>query len=842
MRAERKMKESQKKDKPYRKIFEFSPQVIAFIDSKGNVLEVNKRVYDWLGYQPKEVVGKNFLQLPFLSEESKFTVKRKLAQVFRADNIPPYEVEFDTKAGEGRTGRIFNIPIRDKRGDRTEIMVMAFDITERKKAEQALRESEELFRSIVENSHAGIMIVDDSYRLTYINDKGCRITGYLQKEIIGQDFRKFLDEESRKLVMDRYVRRQRGEKVPSRYEFNVVRKDGEKRRVEISSTVIKDKSGRIQTVAQILDITERKQAEEALKESIRDYQGLFEHAHDAILVFAPEKEVILDVNPSACELYGFSREEFIGMSLESLSENIAQGKRRLKKTLKKGALHNFETIHYRRDGSEILLEINAAVVNYKGQKAVLSVHRDITKHKKAEERLRMEKAYLDRLFESAQEGIVMSDPAGKVMRVNSEFTRIFGYKREEVLGRNVDELVVPRRYLKNGVSITNKVAAGENVNFEAVRQRKDGKLMDVSVLASPIVADGEVVAIYAIYRDITERKRAEEKLRVSEEKYRNLVELSPDAILFLDMKGTITACNTFMTKATGYSKEEIVGKHLTELELLPDEDTPKYMELIYTASKGEVPKPFEVTWYHKDGTAYLSEIRIGFIKEEGENIGVQIVARDITERKQAEEKIKSALNEREVMLREIHHRVKNNMQIISSLLRLQSRQIKSKKTLGLFNVGQNRIRSMALIHESLYQSSDLAKINFSDYIKRLTTHLLSTYRVGMERIRLKLDVRDVWLDINRAIPCGLIINELVSNSLRHAFPGDQRGDVQVIMNANKQGKYSLVVNDTGVGFPEDVDFQQTETLGMQLVIDLVSQLGGTIKLKREKGTKFRIVF
>lgn len=836
------MKESQKKDKPYRKIFDFSPQVIGIIDIKGNVLDVNKRVYDWLCYQPKEVVGKNFLQLPFLSEESKIKLKEKLAHAVRGDNISPYEIEFVTQAGERRVGRIFSIPIRDKRGNLIEIMVMAFDITERKKAEQALRESEELFRSIVENSHAGIMIVDDSSRFTYINDQLCRIIGYPRKEIIGQDFRKFLDEESRKFVMDRYVRRQRGEKVPSRYVFNVVRKEGEKRRVEISSTVIKDKSGRIQTVAQILDITERKQAEEALKESIKDYQGLFENAHDAILVFTPEKEIILDVNPSACELYGFSREEFIGMSLESLSENIAQGKRRLKKTLKRGALHNFETIHYRRDGSEILLEINAAVVNYKGQKAVLSVHRDITKRKKAEERLRMEKAYLDRLFESAQEGIVMSDPAGKVMRVNSEFTQLFGYKREEVLRRNVDELVVPRRYLKNGVSITNKVAAGENVRFEAVRQRKDGKLMDVSVLASPIVADGKVVAIYAIYRDITERKRAEEKLRVSEEKYRNLVELSPDAILFLDMKGTITSCNTFMTKATGYSKEEIVGKHLTELELLPDEDTPKYMKLIYAASKGEVPEPFEVTWYHKDGTAYLSEIRIGFIKEEGKNIGVQVVARDITERKQAEEKIISALNEREVMLREIHHRVKNNMQIISSLLRLQSRQIKSKKTLALFDVGQNRIRSMALIHESLYQSSDLAKINFSDYIKRLTTHLLSTYRVGMERIRMKLDVRDVCLDINRAIPCGLIINELVSNSLRHAFPSDQKGDVQVIMNANKQGKYSLVVNDTGVGFPEDVDFQQTETLGMQLVIDLVSQLGGIIKLKREKGTKFRIVF
>ena len=713
--VERKMKEFQKKNMQYRKIFEFSPQAIGIIDMKGNVLEVNRRLCGWLGYQPEEVIGKNFLQLPFLSEESKITVKGKLARVFRADNIPPYDVEFVTKAGERRAGRIFTSPVKDEKGNLMEILFLAFDITEQRKAEQALRESEELFRSIVENSHAGILIVDDSYHFLYVNDELCRILGYPQEEIVGQDFRRFLDEESRKLVADRYMKRQRGEKIPSRYEFNVIRKDGEKRRVEISSTVVKDKSGQLRSVAQILDITERRQAEEALKESIKDYRGLFENAHDAIFVFTPEKEIILNVNPRACELYGFSREEFIGMSLESISKNVTQGKERIKKTLENGVYHNFETVHYRKDGSEILLDVNAAVVNYKGQKAILSAHRDITKRKKAEERLQVEKAYLDRLFESAQEGIVMSDREGRVMRVNNEFMRLFGYKREEVLGRNIDELVMPSKYLNNGISITNKVVAGENVDFEAVRQQKDGKLIDVSVLASPIIADGEVVAIFAIYRDITERKRAEEKLR-------------------------------------------------------------------------------------------------------------------------------SALKEREVMLREIHHRVKNNMQIISSLLRLQSRQIRNKKILDLFNVGQNRIRSMALIHESLYQSSDMAKINFSDYINRLTTHLLSTYRVDMERIRMKVDVRDIYLDINRAIPCGLVINELVSNSLRHAFPESKKGDVKVIMKANKQDKYSLVVKDTGVGFPEDVDFRQTESLGMQLVIDLISQLRGTIRLKRDKGTEFRVVF
>jgi PAS domain S-box-containing protein len=465
----------------------------------------------------------------------------------------------------------------------------------------------------------------------------------------------------------------------------------------------------------MLDITEQKQAEEALRQSEKDYRGLFENAHDAIFVFTPDKEFILDVNPRACEMYGFKRDEFIGMSLEDISKDVPLGKKRIKKTLKKGSFHSFETIHYKKDGSQIFLEINAAVVDYKGQQAILSINRDITDRKRAEEKLRLEKAHLDQLFESAQEGIVMSDKEGKILSVNSEFTRLFGYSREELLGRNVDEQVMPRKEFHKGHSITKKVADGENVNFEAIRQRKDGRLIHVSALASPIVLDGEVVAIYAIYRDITERKLSEEK-------------------------------------------------------------------------------------------------------------------------------IKAALRERGVMLREIHHRVKNNMQIISSLLRLQSRQIKNKRILDIFNVGQNRIRSMALIHESLYQSKDLSRINFADYIKRLTTHLFSMYRFGAERVQLKVDVGEVFLDINRAIPCGLIVNELVSNSLKHAFPNGQEGKIVVKMNGNSQGKISLIVKDSGIGFPEDLDFKKTETLGMQLVTDLVAQIDGKIKLMKTQGTEFRVVF
>ncbi len=214
---------------------------------------------------------------------------------------------------------------------------------------------------------------------------------------------------------------------------------------------------------------------------------------------------------------------------------------------------------------------------------------------------------------------------------------------------------------------------------------------------------------------------------------------------------------------------------------------------------------------------------------------------EIAERKKAEEQLRKSIEEKEVMLREIYDRVKNNMQIVSSLLRLQSNNIKSEKLLEMFKVAHNRIKSMALVHEGLYRSKDLARIDFSDYAKKLTTHLFSVYSPVSGNIGLKLEVEEIYFDINTAIPCGLIINELVTNSLKHAFPEGEPGEICVKIDDNLD-KYTVIVKDSGKGFPGDVDFLIAETLGMQLVTDLVKQLNGTIRLDRRNGTKFKITF
>lgn len=210
-------------------------------------------------------------------------------------------------------------------------------------------------------------------------------------------------------------------------------------------------------------------------------------------------------------------------------------------------------------------------------------------------------------------------------------------------------------------------------------------------------------------------------------------------------------------------------------------------------------------------------------------------------RKQAEEQLKASLQEKEVLLKEIHHRVKNNLQIISSLLNLQADYLKDKKALDVFMNSQRRIESMALIHEKLYQSLDLARINFADYVQDLVSSLFSAYVVNPETINLRLNIESIYLSVDIAIPCGLIINELVLNSLKHAFTRGGLGEIYIkISLANN--KINLIIGDDGVGLPLDFDFETTESLGLQIVNTLTSQLAGRVEFCSNNGVEFQFSF
>jgi PAS domain S-box-containing protein len=295
-------------------------------------------------------------------------------------------------------------------------------------------------------------------------------------------------------------------------------------------------------------------------------------------------------------------------------------------------------------------------------------------------------------------------------------------------------------------------------------------------------------------------------------------------------------------RVSGYKPSEIEGKKLYEIEALSSDFWEEAVEDIQRILKGERIDSATYEFISKDGRTIVAEVSGSPLIRDGKVVAILSVARDITERQQAEEKIRASLKEKEVLLKEIHHRVKNNLQIISSLLNLQSGYSKDRGTMGMFTDSQNRIRSMALVHEQLYQSEDLAKIDFTKYMENLVSQLFRSYGVNTALIKYQLTSENIVLNLENAIPCGLIINELVSNSLKHAFPESRGGVINVDIRQNDDSKYALIVSDDGVGMPDKLDIRNTKTLGLQVVNTLVEQLEGAIELTDGKGTTFKIVF
>jgi PAS domain S-box-containing protein len=319
-----------------------------------------------------------------------------------------------------------------------------------------------------------------------------------------------------------------------------------------------------------------------------------------------------------------------------------------------------------------------------------------------------------------------------------------------------------------------------------------------------------------------------------------LMENTTDSIWSTDIEGNLLTFNSKFQKL--YKK--YYGVELAEGIRLYDHIPADEIKLWETVNNRILRKErfsFEKV-YESPGTSIYVEISVNpIISEDGSVMGASFFSRDITERKKTENSLRVTLEEKKMLLKEIHHRVKNNLMIISNLLYLQSSYIKDKESQDIFKESQNRARSMALIHERLYHSADLKRMDFGDYIRSLSTELLHTYEVDPGLIKLKINVEDIFLDINTAIPLGLIVNELVTNSLKHAFPEGNSGEINVDFHPIDD-YYEFTVKDNGVGFPEDIDYQNTESLGLQIVTSLTDQIDGEITLDRNNGTKFKITF
>jgi len=453
------------------------------------------------------------------------------------------------------------------------------------------------------------------------------------------------------------------------------------------------------------------------------------------------------------------------------------------------------------------------------------------------------------IVENSNDAIVVVQD-GKLKFANTKTVELTGYPQKELKDMSFLEMVHPED--RDMVAESYKSEDFTNIfSFRALR--KSGESLWVESNAVKTTWEKRQATLNII-RNVTVRKQAEDALKASQDYTRNIIDSSLDMIIAVDMNRRIVEFNKAADRTFGYRREDIAGTMVDILYADPNEGLEVHKIAV---DNGQCTR--EILNRRKNGEVFHSFLSASTLLDKHGNVqGVMGVSRDITEQKQAQDKLTASLKEKEILLKEVHHRVKNNMQVISSLLNLQSQHITDKDSRAMFQESQNRVRSMALIHEKLYQSDDMAHIDIAEYIHSLTHQLITTYRTKASRVSMNIAVTDIFLTITTAIPCGLIINELVTNALKHAFPHQQEGTITVSMTPSDTDSLILTVSDTGIGFPEAIDFRNTTTLGMQLVTSLVEQLEGTITLETcppslpdirqtggrrgEKGTTFTITF
>jgi PAS domain S-box-containing protein len=607
-------------------------------------------------------------------------------------------------------------------------------------------------------------------------------------------------------------------------------------------------------------IAELEKVEENLRGSEEKYRLLADNANDIIWVADLDFKFTY-VSPSAARVLGYTPEEALEQGLSGAltpasAEAVAQAvagsleAARAGKADQKGSLF-LELELKRKDGTTLWTEtVGRLLLGPGGEPAgITGVTRDISKRKKAERELKESEERYETLFRNSHLGVYRTTPDGRFLMANPALVQMLGYATfEELAARSLGEVGYeagyPRADFKKRID-----SDGEVRGYEAVWMRRDGSRIFVRENAKVARDDKGAIRFYeGTVEDVTERVIAEQVIRRDRDLLNRILETSPAGILMLNKQGNISYANPRAEEILGLTREDLFNLPFGGPSWsITDQDG-------NAVASGDMPfqkvmrsgQPLYDSRFtmRPPGRAkvHLSLNAAPLFDAAGKPDAVVFALEDVTGEVKSEEKLRSSLKEKEILLREVHHRVKNNLQIIYSLLNLGSRGIREGAELDALRECRNRIKSMSLLHETLYRSKDLTRIDFYNYVRKVVTELFQSFGVKADEVALRLEVEDVQMGIDAAIPAGMLITELVSNSLKHAFPAGRKGEICVQVTADESGLVTMVLADDGVGLPRWLDFRTSESLGMQLVNTLTDQLGGSIELNRAKGTQFTVRF
>lgn len=464
---------------------------------------------------------------------------------------------------------------------------------------------------------------------------------------------------------------------------------------------------------------------------------------------------------------------------------------------------------------------------------VFGIIQDITNRKKIEEQLRKSEQRYQSLFNKNHAAMLLIHPkTRRIVDANPAAEEFYGYSVDQLRGTSISDInILSDDRLKEEMK---KAVSGDKKYFEFKHRVASGEVKDVVVYSGPIKIDSEQL-LYSIIFDNTERKKAETKLK----KLSAATEESPALILITDKEGTIEYVNPKFSEVTGYRRSELIGKNPRILK--SGEQSQEFYERFWdTITSGEIFKG-EFTNKKKNGKLYQVLVSVAPLKnKEGEITNFVAVQEDITERKKRELKLQQSLEEKQTLLSEIHHRVKNNLAVITSMIQLQVMESDDIELQGMLQSAQQRIQTIATIHELLYGSESFSHLDFGENVKDLLHNLEDMYGAKKE-IAVDLQIEPIRMNINQAIPCALMVNEVVTNAYKHAFNNRKEGKISVYLQQNNENVI-VEIKDNGVGIPNDVMQGESSAIGMALISMLKEQLEGDIQLSNKNGTQFRLEF
>jgi PAS domain S-box-containing protein len=640
------------------------------------------------------------------------------------------------------------------------------------------------------------------------------------------------------------------------------------------------------------NIRERKRAEEAVRDSQKRLADILSFLPDAVLAIDNEGRVIA-WNKAIDEMTGVAAADMLGKGDHEYSIPF-YGERRpilIDLVLMEDTEIEKKYLFVHRDGEKIVSEAFMPAM-YGGRGAYLwgtasplydtagnrvgaiETIRNIMERKQAEQALQESEERYRSVVEDQTEFICRFTPDGRITFVNDAYCRYFSLDKSQCIAKSHSVMLSPedarlmKRHLAS-LTLENPVAIIEHRIIMPLGEIRWQRWSDRAIFDK----DGRLVEYQSVGRDTTEKKQAEEALRDSEMRYRSVIHSMQFGIVIIDAQThTILEANHKSLEMIGGSNESVLGSVChrficpAELGRCPVTDlgqTVDSSERVLLTMRGEkIPILKSVIKTMLGGTEVLIESFIDItdrrlmeseirslntaleqrIKDRTESLSKanEALEEENAQRQEAEKKLQASYDEKVMLLKEIHHRVKNNLQIIASLLNLQSRYIKDESTLAAIRESQNRVKAMALVHEKLYRAEDIAHISLQDYIRFLGTGLFQFYDAKSRGIQFTLEIHDVNVDIDAAIPLGLILNELISNSLKYAFPEGRKGEIAISVK-KEDHTMTILFRDTGIGIPADLDWRNTRSLGLRLVNTLVDQMNGTVELDRSAGTLFTMV-